>query len=75
MAAVHLHDNGGTTDEHRFPFEGILPWKDFIPKFAGIAGEAAWLLEVRDAERTHYDLEKAAGVFARFDQILEEEKR
>ena len=75
VAAVHLHDNGGTTDEHRFPFEGILSWKEFIPKLARIAPGAAWLLEVRDAERSHLDLEKAAGVFARFEQILEEENR
>ncbi|MBI3895669.1 MAG: sugar phosphate isomerase/epimerase [Acidobacteria bacterium] len=72
IAAVHLHDNGGTADDHRLPFEGILPWKDFIPNLARTAPEAAWLLEFRDAERTHYDLDKAAGVFARFERILEE---
>ncbi|MBI4459384.1 MAG: sugar phosphate isomerase/epimerase [Acidobacteria bacterium] len=75
VAAVHLNDNGGNTDEHRLPFDGILSWKDFIPELARAAPEAAWLLEIKDADRTHPDLTKAAAVFQRFQAILEEGKQ
>ncbi len=29
---VHLHDNDGTADQHLFPFDGTLDWKDTLSK-------------------------------------------
>lgn len=30
--AVHLHDNDGTDDQHRLPFDGTIDWQDFMFK-------------------------------------------
>jgi sugar phosphate isomerase/epimerase len=29
IKAVHLHDNYGVIDQHKFPFDGIVDWKNF----------------------------------------------
>ncbi|MBQ8732211.1 MAG: sugar phosphate isomerase/epimerase [Oscillospiraceae bacterium] len=29
VKVLHLHDNNGTRDEHRFPYTGIIDWKAF----------------------------------------------
>ena len=72
IAMIHLNDNSGTLDDHRLPFDGTLPWKECIPRFHSAAPQAAMILEARDHNRQQPDLHKAADVFRRFEQILEE---
>lgn len=31
--ALHLHDNDGTDDQHRLPFDGNVPWDFYLKKF------------------------------------------
>lgn len=40
LVALHLHDNNGTRDEHRIPFEGNINWQEQMRKIAatGYAG-------------------------------------
>lgn len=73
IASTHLHDNDGTKDEHRFPFEGVISWKDLIRSLASSAPEAPLLLEARGGEELGPSLHRALEVFERFERILEEE--
>ena len=74
IASTHLHDNDGTKDDHRFPFDGGIAWEELIPKLRRAAPEAPFLLEVR-GEQMGPDLERVVQVFDRFERILEEEEK
>jgi len=75
IASTHLHDNGGTKDDHRFPFEGKIAWEKTIPHLHG-AGEVPLLLEARrSGEELSVCLEKAGAVFQKFERIVEEKKK
>jgi len=34
LVALHLHDNDGSGDQHRLPFEGNIDWQEQMPKIA-----------------------------------------
>ena len=72
LASAHLHDNDGDRDEHCFPFEGKIPWKEIIQGFRRQSPAVPLVLEVRDGEAVAPDLEKAAQVFDQFQRIWEE---
>ena len=40
IKVLHIHDNNGKTDQHRAPYTGTIPWKEFAPalKDAGYTG-------------------------------------
>ena len=73
IASTHLHDNDGTKDEHRFPFEGVIAWKDLIAGLARDVPEAPLLLEARGGEDIGASLNRALETFERFERILAEE--
>jgi sugar phosphate isomerase/epimerase len=73
IVSTHLHDNGGTKDEHLFPFEGNIAWDKMLRKLHQRAPEATWLIEARrNGEEVAPSLQKALGVFEKFERILEE---
>jgi len=72
VAAVHLHDTGGSWDDHRAPFEGVIPWNELVPKLARAAPDAAWVLEVRGEEPEGPDPEQLARVFDRLEELRHE---
>lgn len=74
IASVHLHDNDGTKDDHRFPLEGKIAWEETLRHLRKAAPEAALLLEVRDSAETDAALQKALTVFQKFERILEKEE-
>ena len=38
LAALHLHDNDGTDDQHRIPGEGTIDWPEITRKLRGYPG-------------------------------------
>jgi hypothetical protein len=44
LVALHLHDNDGTGDQHRVPFEGKIDWKEQMSRIAAkaIAAQPRW---------------------------------
>ncbi len=47
IASTHLHDNGGTKDDHRFPFEGQISWEKTIRDLHTATPQVPLLLEAR----------------------------
>lgn len=46
LAALHLHDNDGTDDQHRLPGEGSVPWDDVINELVRVQYHGPVTLEV-----------------------------
>ena len=74
VAAVHLHDTSGAWDDHRVPFDGVIPWKEVIPKLAHLAPEAAWVLEIRGEGPTRPKPEDLARVLDRLEEIESQQR-
>jgi sugar phosphate isomerase/epimerase len=73
IASTHLHDNGGTKDDHRFPFEGKISWEKTICDLHASAPEVPLLIEARrNDEEIGACLDKAAGIFQKFERIIEQ---
>ena len=72
ISAVHLHDTGGAWDDHRAPFEGVIPWNEVIPKLTHAVPDTAWVLEVRGEEPNGPKPDQLARLFDRFDEIKSE---
>ena len=45
LACLHCHDNDGTRDQHRLPYEGIVDWKGFSEALREIGYAGAVTLE------------------------------
>jgi len=72
VAAVHLHDTGGARDDHRAPFEGVVPWKEVIPTLRHLVPQATQVLEVRSEESAGPKAETMARVFDRLREVKPE---
>lgn len=73
IASTHLHDNGGVQDDHRFPYEGKIPWAKTIQDLHSCAPAVPLLLEARRyGQEIASSLEKASEVFDKFEGIVEE---
>jgi sugar phosphate isomerase/epimerase len=46
IASVHVHDNHGEKDEHLWPGDGNIDWKDTATRLAALANPPAAVLEV-----------------------------
>lgn len=49
LASVHLHDNGGRTDDHRALGAGSLPRREAFAALAGLERPLDWIFENRSA--------------------------
>ena len=65
LAQLHLHDNGGTRDEHAWPGEGTVDWAEVRAGLQGLSAETVGIVE--PAHELGSDA-KAAG--KRFAQAL-----
>ena len=75
IASTHLHDNEGTKDDHKFPFEGKITWEKTIQDLHSATPRVPLLIEARrGGDEIGTSLEKAAEVFRKFDRIVEESK-
>ena len=46
IAAIHLHDNDGTDDQHRIPFTGVIDWPAEMARIKKTAYRGALTLEL-----------------------------
>ena len=46
LISVHLHDNDGSSDQHRLPFSGSIDWRGFAKIVAGSAYKKPVSMEV-----------------------------
>jgi len=69
IAAVHVHDNHGLTDEHLWPGDGTIDWDAAIPALKALADPPAAVLEIsKSFNAKPEDLPASIGkAFARFD--------
>ncbi len=73
IASTHIHDNGGTNDDHRFPFEGKIAWEKTIHDLHATVPQVPLLIEARrSGEEIGACLDKATGIFERFERIIEQ---
>jgi len=54
LCSTHIHDNWGIIDEHLFPFEGNMKWKEIIGAFKAIGYSNALILEVKGGSESPY---------------------
>ncbi len=66
VRSTHLHDNGGSSDEHLWPGEGSISWSELAPRLRAAGPDLPWLLEVGDHGEAG-DL--AARIRAAFDLL------
>lgn len=45
IAAFHIHDNNGSSDQHRFPYYGKLDWSDFRKALTDIGFRGVFSME------------------------------
>jgi sugar phosphate isomerase/epimerase len=60
LASVHLHDNGGRTDDHRALGAGSLPRREVFAALAGLRRPLDWIFENRSASDLRTSLRRLA---------------
>ena len=74
IAALHVHDNHGETDEHLLPYEGEIDWPQAIVDFRSVRGQFPILFEL-SAERNGPDvLARVRKVTHRFEAVAQAER-
>ena len=61
LAALHLHDNDGTRDQHLLPFDGAVDWPALMARLAATGYDGALTLEVQAFGR--YERAMSASAF------------
>lgn len=68
LIAAHLHDNGGSRDEHLPPFEGTIDWAEAFMGLRKVGYEGVLMIEVAAHSAPAPDvLERARRARERFD--------
>jgi len=68
LIATHLHDNGGSRDEHLPPFEGSIDWPEALMGLAKVGYEGVLMIEVAaHSAPAPVILERARKARERFD--------
>ncbi len=47
LQSTHVHDNQGKNDDHLFPFEGEIHWKEILETFSEVGYLGCFMLELR----------------------------
>lgn len=47
---MHIHDNDGTADQHRFPGQGCIDWRHFACAYRALGSRATIMLECQPPE-------------------------
>ena len=71
LITTHIHDNGGTRDDHLVPFDGAIDWPGALTAAQKIGYDGTLLLELGNTSTTPKAvLEQAQGARTRFERIL-----
>lgn len=71
IVTTHLHDNRGRADDHLVPGEGAIDWDAVLLAFQKVGFSGPWIFELAVTETPAASLERAAGVRARFESLLD----
>jgi sugar phosphate isomerase/epimerase len=75
LAAVHVHDNHGRTDEHLMPFEGSIDWPGAMTALQKVGYDGALIFEIASRGRSRETLAKARDVRRRMERMMKTEDR
>ena len=67
---THVHDNGGTRDDHRVPFAGTIDWEAAILETRKIGYDEALILEVADTGNPVEVLDRSAKARDRLEAMF-----
>jgi sugar phosphate isomerase/epimerase len=67
---THVHDNGGTRDDHLVPFAGTIDWGAAIMETQKIGYDDTLMLEVADSGNPVAVLERAVKARARLEEMF-----
>ena len=45
LVTLHVHDNDGVNDLHRFPFDGVINWESFAKALSELGEDVVLSLE------------------------------
>lgn len=68
IRVLHIHDNGGESDAHAYPSEGIIDWADFFTALEEVGYDGVLSLET--APSGGYDDEAFAQESVRLNRLL-----
>lgn len=71
LQTTHLHDNGGTRDEHLVPFEGRIRWPAVVTALQKVGYDGMWMFELAASGSPRQVLERAVAARGRFERLLE----
>lgn len=71
LVTTHLHDNDGTSDEHRAPGDGGIDWPLALMAMQKVGYDGTWMFEVANTSTPRTVLERTARARVRFEQLLD----
>ena len=69
LASVHLHDNDGSKDEHRLPYDGTVDWGAFVRDFRATGAKAPLVFELRNDSPEPFNLTRLRPVIEKLEAI------
>jgi sugar phosphate isomerase/epimerase len=72
LVTTHVHDNGGTDDDHVAPFEGKIDWPTALMTLQKVGYEGTVMFEVANTSTPHEVLQKTVAARTRFEDIVGE---
>lgn len=70
LLTTHLHDNGGTRDEHLVPWSGRIDWDAAVLALQKVGYDGAWMFEVAGAADPAAVLARTAEARVRLAALL-----
>jgi sugar phosphate isomerase/epimerase len=71
IAAVHLHDNRGDSDDHLLPFAGTIEWDAALKTLGALDAKVPFLLEPRAAGAETASMAKIREVAEKLSRVTE----
>lgn len=75
IRSTHVHDNDGTADEHCFPFEGTISWKQALKLLRSLGEDKPLVLELKEPEGMEHLIAAAKSCFDRLEETSNDEQR
>ncbi len=70
IVACHVHDTGGSRDDHLVPYEGSVDWTRALLAFQKVGYSGPWTFELAPAGHPVATLARAVQARRRFEQCL-----
>jgi sugar phosphate isomerase/epimerase len=70
LFTTHVHDNGGTRDDHLVPFAGAIDWDAAMMETQKVGYEGVLMFEVADAGDAGATLRRTSQARERLDRLL-----